>query len=83
MTNFSDTIARATNAHEREMFRMQLDRGRSVMEKVSDLRKIHRGETFRVGNSDCHICGLTYSKHPSLLHYFFLKKLCDGRIVKL
>jgi hypothetical protein len=37
----------------------------------------------RVGDSTCEICGCRYSEHQPVPGYTWLKKLCDGDLVKL
>jgi hypothetical protein len=44
---------------------------------------------YASGNAICHRCGKTYSRHPDETEELnwrkqpYLKKLCDGRLVKL
>ena len=49
-----------------------------------DRIRVERGDWIRVsGDIECTICGCVYYDHAPVQGYPWLKRLCDGRLVKL
>lgn len=48
------------------------------------VKKIERGDwTYASGLCVCHHCDRLYFDHASIVNYYWLHQLCDGRLVKL
>lgn len=58
--------------------------GRLVIPDEADLKAMEEGKWYRVsGECICSICKREYYYHPYLHKFAFVKRICDGTIVKL
>lgn len=54
----------------------------SSIHRIDKLR-IDRGDWVRVGGDiECTVCGFVYYDHPSIAGARWLKRACDGRLIK-
>ena len=49
-----------------------------------DTIRVERGDYVRVsGDVECPVCGCEYWMHATVQGYEFLRRACDGRLLKL
>lgn len=67
---------------ERELFAL-VDPSRVESIHRIDRLRIDRGDMVRVGGDiECSVCGFAYYDHPQIAGASFLKRACDGRLIK-